>query len=249
MDLDVSDSSGSLLIARAAEVLRLLHDNPLGLTQTEIGLRLKLPRSTISRTISALRVEELVAPVNARGPYRLGPAISRMAGAIQRAVVIELHPMLEALARSVDETAQLFALETAGLTVLDQVVAPHRLRVAGTVGEIAMLHSTAAGKMLLADVSPAERRRLLPRRLPARTAFTVIDRPELLLELDRIRTERVAFERCEDIEDVCGIAVAVGSRAAQKLFVSVTMPAGRFRCRDAELARLLRDWAGGLPSE
>lgn len=247
LDQDAQDGNGILLIARAADILRLLHDHPLGLTQAEIGERLHLPRSTISRTISALRAEEFVAPANTRGPYRLGPAISRMATAVQRAVVMELHPMLEALARSADETAQLFAFESAGLTLVDQVVTPNRLQVTGTVGETAMLHTSAAGKMLLAGVSPEERRRLTPRRLPARTSATITDRAALLVELNRVRTERIAFERCEDAEGVCAIATALESGASQKLFAVVTMPAGRFEDRELELADLLLSWARRLP--
>lgn len=49
----------------------------------------------------------------------------------------------------------------------------------GEVGETAALHCTAAGKVVLAAAAPADRARLLPRTLPARTPSTITDRQAL----------------------------------------------------------------------
>lgn len=234
---DGPDPNGSAAIARAARVLQLLHDHPQGLSQTEIGERLELARSTISRTISALRDEDLIAPVGPRGPYRLGPAIPAMADSMRRGAAIEMHGALERLARATGETAQLHVAEPGGVTLIDQVVGSGRLRVVGAAGESGGLHCTAAGKVVLAAATAAERRRLLPRTLPARTSATITDRRELSAQLDAVRSTGVAFDREEDCDGVC--AVAVASPGGAGLVIAVAVPASRFAGREVELARQL----------
>ncbi|WP_300007516.1 IclR family transcriptional regulator C-terminal domain-containing protein [Pseudonocardia sp.] len=246
MDGDGPDPHGSAAISRAARVLQLLHDHPQGLSQTEIGERLELARSTIGRTIAALRDEGFIAPMAARGPYRLGPAITAMAHSIRRSAAIELHAALEQLARAAGETVQLFASEPGGVTLLDQVVAPRRLRVVGQVGESAALHCTAPGKVVLAAATPAQRARLLPRTLPARTASTITDRNALFAQLATVRGSGVAFDHQEDCDDVCAAAVAAGPPGAGQLVVAVAAPASRFAGREDEFGTLLCGWAAAV---
>lgn len=112
VDEDCLDLNGSAAITRAARVLQLLHDHPQGLNETEIGERHKHARSTIGRTISAMRDEGLISLVNSRGPYRIGPAISAMARSARRSAAIELRAALEQSARVIEETAQLFVAES-----------------------------------------------------------------------------------------------------------------------------------------
>lgn len=85
-------SGGIQVIARAAELLRVLQAHPGGLSQAEIGERVGMARSTVSRILNALEDEGLVASRGARGPYRLGPEITRMATTVRLGVVTEMHP-------------------------------------------------------------------------------------------------------------------------------------------------------------
>lgn len=243
---DRPDPNGSAAITRAAKVLRLLHDHPQGLSQTEIGERLEIARSTISRTIAALRDENLIAPVTARGPYRLGSAISAMAQSIRRGAAIELRAALEELARVTDETVQLFVSEQAGVTLLDQVVANRRLRVVGEIGESAALHCTAPGKVVLAAAAPAERRRLLPRHLPVRTESTITDRQVLYAQLAAVGSSGVAFDHGEDCDDVCAAAIAVEHSTADRFVVAVAVPRSRFAGRESDFEKALRSWTSTL---
>lgn len=240
MDEDGPDPNGSAAITRAAKVLQLLHDHPQGLSQTEIGERLELARSTISRTISALRDENLIAPVHVRGPYRLGPAISAMAHSIRRSAAIELRAALEELARAAGETAQLFVSDPGGVILIDQVVVSRRLRVVGEVGESAALHCSAPGKVVLAAATPAERARLLPRTLPVRTTSTITDRQVLFAQLATVRSYGIAFDYEEDCDDVCAAAVAIERSVGEQLVVAVAVPTSRFAGWEGEFEKLLR---------
>lgn len=110
------------------------------------------------------------------------------------------------------------------MTLIDQVVVARRLRVVGEVGESTGLHCTAAGKVVLAAAAPAERRRLLPRTLPARTASTITDRQVLFAQLADVRDSGVAFDYEEDCEDVCSVAVEIEPTVGEKLIVALAVP-------------------------
>ncbi len=143
-------SGGIQVIARAAELLRVLQAHPGGLSQAEIGERVGMARSTVSRILNALEDEGLVASRGARGPYRLGPEITRMATTVRLGVVTEMHPFLTELSRELDETVDLSILDGDRADVVDQVVPPQRLRAVSAVGESFPLYCCANGKALLA---------------------------------------------------------------------------------------------------
>ena len=77
-------SGGIQVIARTAEILRVLCTAPDGMTQAQLCEQIGLARSTVHRLLNAMRDEGLVETVGPRGRYRLGPAIRRMADAATR---------------------------------------------------------------------------------------------------------------------------------------------------------------------
>lgn len=238
-----SDVRGGIqVIARAAEMLRLLQAHPGGLSQAEIGDGLGLARSTVSRILNALDDEGLVASRGVRGRYRLGPEIARMAGSVRAGLVIEMHPLLEELSRELGETVDLSILDGDRAAFVDQVVSPHRLRAISAVGESFPLHCCANGKAMLAKLPPAERDRVLPSRLVPFTANTITTPVALRDELEQIQADGVAYDREEQTEGICAVGAVLGRRTGQMMAVSVPVPAQRFYGREAELAAALLNW-------
>lgn len=235
-------SGGIQVIARAAEMLRLLQAHPGGLSQAEIGERLVMARSTVSRILNALEDEGLVASRGARGPYRLGPEIARMAGTVRLSVVTDLHPFLTELSRELDETVDLSIMDGDRADFADQVVPPRRLRAVSAVGESFPLYCCANGKALLASLPPEQLARVLPSRLAPLTPNTITSMAALRDELDRIRVERVAYDREEQTEGICAVGVALQGVSEQLVAVSVPVPAQRFYGRESELAEALLAW-------
>jgi DNA-binding IclR family transcriptional regulator len=234
--------SGIQVIARAAEMLRLLQAHPGGLNQAEIGERLGMARSTVSRILNALDDEGLVASRAARGRYRLGPEIARMATTLRRSVVLDVHPFMEELSRELEETVDLSILDGDRATFVDQVVSPHRLRAISAVGESFPLHCCANGKALLANLSVAEHAQAVPSRLARLTANTITTPAALRKELDRIRTEGIAYDREEQTEGICAVGAVLKGVTDQTVAVSVPVPAQRFYRRESELAQALLTW-------
>ncbi len=235
-------SGGIQVIARAAEILRLLQAHPAGVSQGDIGERLGMARSTVSRILSALEGEGLVAARGARGPYRLGPEIARMAGTVRLGVVMDVHPFMEELSRELGETVDLSILDGDRVTFVDQVVSPHRLRAISAVGESFPPHCCANGKALLANLPPEQQARAVPTRLAKLTANTITTPAALRKELERVRADGVAFDREEQTEGVCAVGAVLHGVSEQMVAVSVPVPGQRFYRRESELAQALKDW-------
>ncbi|MGO8770403.1 MAG: IclR family transcriptional regulator [Mycobacterium sp.] len=240
-DSDVR-GGGIQVIARAAEILRLLQAHPGGLSQAEIGERLGMARSTVSRILNALDDEGLVASRGARGPYRLGPEIARMADTVRIGVMMDVHPFMEELSRELGETVDLSILDGDRATFVDQVVSPHRLRAISAVGESFPLHCCANGKALLASLPPVQQAQAVPSRLVRLTANTITTPAALRKELERIRADGVAYDREEQSEGICAVGVVLSGVTDHRVAVSVPVPAQRFYHRESELAQALLDW-------
>jgi DNA-binding IclR family transcriptional regulator len=234
--------NGIQVIARAAEMLRLLQAHPDGLNQAEIGERLGMARSTVSRILNALDDEGLVASRAARGRYRLGPEIARMATTVRRSVVIDVHPFMEELSRELEETVDLSILDGDRATFVDQVVSPHRLRAISAVGESFPLHCCANGKALLANLSAEDQVRAVSSRLARLTANTITTPAALRKELERVRTDGVAYDREEQTEGICAVGAVLKGVNDEMVAVSVPVPAQRFYRREAELVQALLAW-------
>lgn len=234
--------SGIQVIARAAEILRLLQAHPGGLSQGEIGERLGMARSTVSRILNALDDEDLVASRMARGRYRLGPEIARMAATVRLGVVNDVHPFMEELSRELEETVDLSILDGDRATFVDQVVSPHRLRAISAVGESFPLHCSANGKALLANLPPEQQAQAVPSRLAPLTPNTITTPAALRKELERVQAEGVAYDREEQTEGVCAVGAVLKGVTEQLVAVSVPVPAQRFYGRESELAQSLLAW-------
>ncbi len=237
-----ASGSGIHAIARAAELLRLLHAHPGGLSQPEVGERLGMPRSTVSRLLNSLVDEGLVTLRATRGPYQLGPEMGRMARTVRLSLVMDVHPFLEELSRQLNETVDLSILEGDRVTFLDQVTSCHRLRAVSAVGESFPLHCSANGKALLATLPPARRAEALPGRLTRLTANTITNAAQLCRELTLVALHGVAFDREEQTAGVCAVGAALAGVPDQVVAVSVPVPAQRFYGRERELARAVRAW-------
>ena len=236
-------SGGIQVIARTAEILRVLRTVPDGLTPAELGERIGLARSTVHRLLNAMRDEGLVETFGPRGRYRLGPAIHRMADAAWRSGLGGLHPLLEELAQAVGETVDLSVLDRDRVTIADQITSSQRLRAVSMIGESVPPYCTASGKAFLAALDEAGLARALPGTLARLTPATITDRSVLAAELAMIRGRGYALDREEHTEGICGAGVFLGLVADVPTAVSIPMPAQRFYGREHVIAKVLSDWA------
>ena len=174
-------------VDRAVAILEILaRDGEAGVT--EVARELGVHKSTASRLLAALDRRELVSQDTARGRFRLGVGLVRLAGAAGRSldVVQESRPVCRALARQVGETVNLAILSGRDALYLDQVAGPAALSPHNWAGQRIPLHATSDGKVLLTSLSEAELAGCLTpplRRFTDRTITTLDELSPVLAEV------------------------------------------------------------------
>src|SRR3954454_14253962 len=237
---DAARQNGVQVLSRAAEILRVLHDAPAGLTLAEVARRVGLPRSTVHRIVGTLELEGFVAGATADARLRLAPELGRLAATSRTKLLQVARPFMEQLAGAVKETVDLAVLRDDRVLFIDQVAPPsRRLRADSVVGELYPAYCTANGKALLATLSEPALEAVLPRRLPRLTPHTITARAELLAELARVRADGIAVDREEHTERICAVGAPLRDGLGVVAAVTVAAPAERFYGHEDELAGAL----------
>ncbi len=206
-------------VDRAISVLEILaRRGDAGVT--EIALELGVHKSTAFRLVSVLEARGLVDQNSERGKYRLGLGVLRLAGATAARfdVTQQARPVIEALARELDETINIAILSGHDALYLDQVAGTSALQLHNWVGRRIPLHCTSNGKALIAFLPEWRQRELLEEPLAQFTDGTLTDVDQLLHELAGVRERgyATAFEEFElglvavasPVRDLSGTVVA-----------------------------------------
>lgn len=225
-------------VDRALQILAILaRDGERGVT--EIAGQLGVHKSTASRLIDSLEGHDLVEQHDARGKYRLGVGVLRLAGATTARldVVQEARPLARSLAVATGETVNLAVLSEGAALYVDQVVASQSVSSHNWVGQRIPLHATSNGKVLLAGLGDTDARALLDGRLPAYTESTVTDPAVLIAQLAGVR-ERGHVVVVDELEQgLSAVAAPIrGVHGDVVASMSVSGPTFRFTAARVEQA-------------
>lgn len=223
-------------VDRVCDILDALADSPDGVTLTEVVDTTGLPKSSAFRYLSALEARHYVQRGHDAATYRLGLAF-RPQHTRSIARLVELaRPALERLRDKFDESTNLGLLD--GTSVVHNVVceSSQMMRLAAHVGDRGFVHATALGKAMAATLPEDRVRSLIAvSGMPAFSRSTITELPELLAELEKVRSQGYAVDEQENQEGGRCIAVAIvglGFPAA----VSISAPAARFAVKDLPAA-------------
>ncbi|MCB0211930.1 MAG: IclR family transcriptional regulator [Anaerolineae bacterium] len=206
-----SSDSSIQSVQRAAAILRCFTrvENELGVMA--ISEQLKLHKSTVSRLLSTLKQEGFVEQNPETGKYRLGLSLVTLAGVVLDSIDLRqvAHPYLHALAHETQETVNIVVLDGNECVNVDGVPSPRPIQYIGRIGRRTPTYCTAAGKVLLAYLSPKERYTVLPKILVRFTDHTIIEHQQLLESLDHVREQRYAVAVEEHQMGLSAIAVPI----------------------------------------
>lgn len=193
----------------------------------ELAEALGVHKSTVLRLLRPLEEHHFVHRDRVHH-YRLGRRIFDLANQAleQRDVRAVAAPFLRSYNQQCGHTVQLATYEAGEAVYIDHYESRHMLRMHARIGDVAPLHCTASGKVLLANQDQAEQERVVAGlELVAFTRSTITDRAALLTELKVAREQGYALDRGEREEVVHGAAVPVWDAAgAVACAVSVSVP-------------------------
>lgn len=173
--------SGVQSIERAFAVMRALALGPAGVT--ELADKIDLPKSTVSRILSALESESAVEQLTAGGEYQLAQGLAELAGASApgRNLVAAARPFLMELTDLTGETSGISILQGNDVFYLEHVEGESAVQIRDWTGETAPLHTVPSGLVMLANASRAFVDAYLSQELLQSTAKSMVD-PALIRE-------------------------------------------------------------------
>ncbi|MEI2777183.1 MAG: IclR family transcriptional regulator [Tetrasphaera sp.] len=226
-------------VDRAVSILDLLAGaGELGVT--ELARRLDVHKSTASRLVAALEKWELVEQVDARGGYRLGVGLLRLAGTAAAGLdlVEQARPVCRRLAQETGLTVNLAVLSGDQALYLDQVAGTSALQSYNWVGQRIPLHATSNGKVLLSELDPRRVSELLGQPV-AHTPATITDPRALRAQLDAVRTDGFAVA-VDELEDGLTAVAAPVRNAHGEITASISVSGPSFRLDHARIGALRR---------
>ncbi len=198
-------------LTRALDLLQALERFPHGATTATMARATGLAPATAGRLLATLEDSEFLT----RGEqgWMVGPGLTRIAARADphRALRERARPVLERLAGTARESAML-AVPRPGpqIEILIQADGPRLLGLINWVGRPVDLHASAAGKLVLAELSDDELaawiRRVRPQRL---TPHTLTTRAQLTDEIRRVRESGWATLAQESEIGLSSIAYAI----------------------------------------
>ncbi len=210
-------------VDRALRLLEALAAaGPHGASLAELAAGLGLHKTTIHRTLAALRHRGF-ATQEPSGRYALGAAATRLADDYfgEENLPVLLHPALVALSREVDELVHLGVLSGREVVYLDKVEPERSVRVWSAIGRRSPAVTTALGRALLAHRSTDRA------ALAGYLAAADVDVEHVWAVLERARRDGYATEVEENEAGISCVAVPLLRGGAAVAAVSVTAPAER----------------------
>jgi len=235
-------------VDRAVAILEILaRDGEAGVT--EVARELGVHKSTASRLLAALDRRELVSQDSARGRFRLGVGVVRLAGAASRKLdlVQESRQVCRALATEVGETVNIAILSGRDALYLDQVAGPAALSPHNWAGQRIPLHATSDGKVLLAYLPAAEIAEHLTAPLARFTEYTITAPAEFGRLLAEVRRRGYATAVAELEEGLTAVAAPVRN-AEGTVIASISASGPSFRIQ-AERIGAVADSVGRAAAE
>lgn len=202
---------GVQVLHKTIDILDALRRAPDGLGLAGLSEQSGMPKPTVYR---------ILATLESRGYLERGPSstyrISRKLFEEPRDTTFEqrliraARPVLEELAGVSKETLNLGVLDGGEVLVIETIESPQAVRMTSKIGNRRYPHSTALGKVLLADLPEREMLRLIRSKgMPKFTAATLVREKDLIVELERVRAQGYAIDNMENEPDGRCIAAPI----------------------------------------
>jgi DNA-binding IclR family transcriptional regulator len=210
-------------VIKAIDLLETLAQDGDSPSITVIERKLNLSHNKAFRLLATLEDKDLVEKDALTGTYSLGLQAFQMAQHILKSTnLIRLaHPVMEELARKLDEAIYITVMNNDEVLFLDMVDSFQQVKAVDLVGKRFPFFTNAAGKVLKSVSSIDLRSRGNKKQN--------IPNPQLLeIELDEIRKKGVAVDFGGLGEGICAVAVVIRDYAG-KVVGALTLLAPSFR--------------------
>jgi DNA-binding IclR family transcriptional regulator len=197
---------------RSLDLLALLAHSGRAQSLANLAETLNLPKATVHRLTTQLLEAGFISRASDEKDFLIGPALRRLAlDTLNHDTTQGLrHVVLSDLVQTIGETCNFTTLDGASVRYLDRVEATWPWRLTLEVGAQVPLHCTASGKLFLAYMDVAQRRRILDTlSLQPMTKHTITSFKKLEIECQDIVKQTYSIDREEFVVGLIALAVPV----------------------------------------
>jgi DNA-binding IclR family transcriptional regulator len=221
-------ATGSQSLERGLDVLEIVEAEGGDIGVREIARRLELSPTIVQRMVTSLAKRGYVAKNLETSRYRLGYRSLALGSHTEHGsdYIVTARAELDRLARDHSLNGFVSVLHGGRAVYLLAVQAEGPVAIKVAPGSEMPLHSTAAGKVLLAAQTDSEARKLLGHgRLAAITPHTVTEIAAVIAGLAKVRRQGFATVSEENIRGVLSVGAPIHDRAGKVLAaLSVAFP-------------------------
>ncbi len=214
-------------VEKALDILDVLAEEFPEASLPHLAKKLGISRNKTFRLLVTLENRGLVEREEWSGSYRLGLSTVELAQRFLRgaSLVRHAHPVMEGLARKLDEAVYMTVLRGDEVLFLDMVDCDQQVKAVSLIGKRAPFFTNAAGKLIKALESRDFLDKLAKRR---RSRGALPDLAHLESELNAIREKGVAIDNGGLGEGIISVAVGVRDYAG-KVVGALTLLGPSFR--------------------
>ena len=220
--------SGSQSLERGLDILEMIEAESGDIGVRELARRLGLSPTIVQRLVSSLAVRGYIEKNLETSRYRLGHRSMILGASGERGVdyAATARRELDRLAHEHHLNGFVAVLRGGRAIYLLAVQAESPVAIRVSLGSEMPLHSTAAGKVLLASLDDGEARKLVGRaKLAAITPHTITDPAALIASLAKVRRQGYATVVEENIPGVLSVGAPITDRGGNVVAaLSVAFP-------------------------
>lgn len=202
-------------VMKALKLLDLFTEDTQELTLKEISNRANLPKPTAYRLLSSLEASNFLYKTKETehdSRYRLGLKLLELGKLVSDNLEIRgvALPFMQQLSQDINEVVHLVIVNHNRATYIEKVESTRALRLYTRIGKSSPLYIGSGPKMLLAYLPETKQAEILDESdLTSFNTNEVIDRKELMQELERIRRDGSAYSIGEQDADTTGISYPI----------------------------------------
>ena len=199
-------------LLRGLAIMNAVANSSRPLSISDLVNELGLAKPTVHRIASQLEEESYLQRNPSDKRFVIGSKLKEFSTNILSNTTIGAprRAILEALSNRIGETCNCTMLDGNRTVYFDRVECNWPIKINLHPGSRLPLHATASGKLFLAFMKKADRKRLLnATNLEACTEHTMISADDLEIELKKVKKLKLAFDTEEFIDGMIAIAVPV----------------------------------------
>lgn len=182
-------------LVKAIRLIDILADAKRHVSLKELSQLSDMPKSTVHGLLTPLREAGIIDQA-ADGKYHLGIRLFELGGIVSASwnIVHIARPHLQNIALQTGQSVQLSMIDKGELLILDHADTNRSLRVVTDIGDRFPVHSTAAGKAIMAFMPALQAQSILKAGMPSFTPHTITTIDDMNAEIERIRENGYAIE-------------------------------------------------------